>query len=156
MSKVAHQSDPVMLNEQSFEQFGSDQVAYKIWCSIDTAFELLGQFDPPVVAEVALNIADIQFEIIKARFALMVLVKRLCGWRPEDIDEVLAERLMEKLLQVRIPRHSDTQPTLIRTPVPRSFGQAVGAQRRRGGIVSLRCPASSISASVCALIHPSD
>lgn len=78
MSKVAHQSDPVMLNEQSFE--------------------LLGQFDPPVVAEVALNIADIQFEIIKARFALMVLVKRLCGWRPEDIDEVLAERLMEKLL----------------------------------------------------------
>ncbi|MCS9524517.1 glycosyltransferase family 1 protein, partial [Pseudomonas aeruginosa] len=37
---------------------------------------------------------------------------------------------------VRIPRHSDTQPTLIRTPVPRSFGQAVGAQRRRGGIVS--------------------
>lgn len=59
-------------------------------------------------------------------------------------------------LKVRIPRHSDTQPTLIRTPVPRSFGQAVGAQRRRGGIVSLRCPASSISASVCALIHPSD
>ncbi|HBX54859.1 MAG TPA: hypothetical protein DEH10_05630, partial [Pseudomonas sp.] len=31
---------------------------------------------------------------------------------------------------MRIPRHSDTQPTLIRTPVPRSFGQAVGAQRR--------------------------
>ena len=60
------------------------------------------------------------------------------------------------LYWVRIPRHSDTQPTLIRTPVPRSFGQAVGAQRRRGGIVSLRCPASSISASVCALIHPSD
>ncbi|WP_262384246.1 hypothetical protein, partial [Pseudomonas fragi] len=43
--------------------------------------------------------------------------------------------------KLRIPRHSDTQPTLIRTPVPRSFGQAVGAQRRRGGIVSLRCPA---------------
>ena len=58
--------------------------------------------------------------------------------------------------QVRIPRHSDTQPTLIRTPVPRSFGQAVGAQRRRGGIVSPGWLASSISASVCALIHPSD
>ncbi|MCV4077134.1 hypothetical protein OD785_23195, partial [Pseudomonas aeruginosa] len=28
-------------------------------------------------------------------------------------------------IRVRIPRHSDTQPTLIRTPVPRSFGQAV-------------------------------
>ena len=92
MSKVAHQSDPVMLNEQSFEQFGSDQVAYKIWCSIDTAFELLGQFDPPVVAEVALNIADIQFEIIKARFALMVLVMaqftlwtlRVFGLRPSS------------------------------------------------------------------------
>ncbi|MEN1413309.1 type ISP restriction/modification enzyme, partial [Pseudomonas aeruginosa] len=40
------------------------------------------------------------------------------------------------VIGVRIPRHSDTQPTLIRTPVPRSFGQAVGAQRRRGGIVS--------------------
>ena len=65
----------------------------------------------------------------------------------------LGDRRFEVL---RIPRHSDTQPTLIRTPVPRSFGQAVGAQRRRGGIVSLRCPASSISASVCALIHPSD
>lgn len=57
---------------------------------------------------------------------------------------------------LRIPRHSDTQPTLIRTPVPRSFGQAVGAQRRRGGIVSPGWLASSISASVCALIHPSD
>lgn len=32
---------------------------------------------------------------------------------------------------VRIPRHPDTQPTNIRTPVPRSSGQAVGAQRRR-------------------------
>ncbi|MCV6250535.1 hypothetical protein OFL33_33445, partial [Pseudomonas aeruginosa] len=28
------------------------------------------------------------------------------------------------VVKVRIPRHSDTQPTLIRTPVPRSFGQA--------------------------------
>ncbi|MFW3040027.1 hypothetical protein ACNQJ9_25065, partial [Pseudomonas aeruginosa] len=53
------------------------------------------------VGQTLTNIADIQFEIIKARFALMVLVKRLCGWRPEDIDEVLAERLMEKLLQAR-------------------------------------------------------
>ena len=32
---------------------------------------------------------------------------------------------------LRIPRHPDTQPTNIRTLVPRSFGQAVGAQRRR-------------------------
>ncbi|MRU54455.1 glutathione S-transferase, partial [Pseudomonas gessardii] len=31
----------------------------------------------------------------------------------------------------RIPRHPDTQPTNIRTLVPRSSGQAVGAQRRR-------------------------
>jgi hypothetical protein len=34
-------------------------------------------------------------------------------------------------VNVRIPRHPDTQPTNIRTLVPRSFGQAVGAQRRR-------------------------
>jgi len=32
--------------------------------------------------------------------------------------------------KVRIPRHSDTQSRLIRTVVPRSSGQAVGAQRR--------------------------
>ncbi|WP_257218423.1 DUF3577 domain-containing protein, partial [Pseudomonas avellanae] len=30
--------------------------------------------------------------------------------------------------KLRIPRHPDTQPTNIRTPVPRSSGQAVGAQ----------------------------
>ena len=41
-------------------------------------------------------------------------------------------------------------------PVPRPSGRAVGAQRRRGGIVSPGWLASSISASVCALIHPSD
>ncbi|AGZ38211.1 MAG: hypothetical protein ACOKSU_21370 [Pseudomonas sp.] len=35
------------------------------------------------------------------------------------------------LLQVRIPRHLDTQPTIIWTLIPRSLGQAVGAQRRR-------------------------
>ena len=34
-------------------------------------------------------------------------------------------------LHVRIPRHLDTQPTLIWTLVPRPLGQAVGAQRRR-------------------------
>ena len=43
----------------------------------------------------------------------------------------LARNTIRKWVRVRIPRHSDTQPTLIRTPVPRSFGQAVGAQRRR-------------------------
>ncbi len=47
-----------------------------------------------------------------------------------DLSAPLFENLRT---YVRIPRHSDTQPTLIRTPVPRSFGQAVGAQRRRGG-----------------------
>lgn len=42
----------------------------------------------------------------------------------------------------------------IRPPVPRRSGRAVGAQRRRDGIVSLRRPASSISSPVCASIHP--
>ena len=32
---------------------------------------------------------------------------------------------------LRIPRHPATQSTNIRPPVPRSSGQAVGAQRRR-------------------------
>ena len=51
-----------------------------------------------------------------------------------------------------LARHS----TAIWPPVPRPSGRAVGAQRRRGGIVSPGWLASSISASVCALIHPSD
>ncbi len=33
--------------------------------------------------------------------------------------------------RLRIPRHLDTQPTIIWTLIPRSLGQAVGAQRRR-------------------------
>ncbi len=36
-----------------------------------------------------------------------------------------------KISKLRIPRHPATQPTNIRPPVPRSSGQAVGAQRRR-------------------------
>ncbi|MDG6387851.1 hypothetical protein, partial [Pseudomonas syringae] len=32
---------------------------------------------------------------------------------------------------LRIPRHPATQSTNIRPPIPRSSGQAVGAQRRR-------------------------
>ncbi|WP_262384938.1 YqaJ viral recombinase family protein, partial [Pseudomonas fragi] len=59
-----------------------------------------------------------------------------------ELKAVRQSIAQQETREVRIPRHSDTQPTLIRTPVPRSFGQAVGAQRRRGGIVSLRCPAS--------------
>lgn len=84
--------------------------------------------------------------------------KDLLGFDNAEVGAELLKRwkFPVAIQKVRIPRHSDTQPTLIRTPVPRSFGQAVGAQRRRGGIVSLRCPASSISASVCALIHPPD
>jgi len=34
-------------------------------------------------------------------------------------------------ISLRIPRHPATQPTNIRPPIPRSSGQAVGAQRRR-------------------------
>ncbi len=49
-----------------------------------------------------------------------------------------------------LARHS----TAIWPPVPRPSGRAVGAQRRRGCIVSLRCPVSSISSSVCASTHP--
>ncbi|MCG0377639.1 hypothetical protein L4442_00905, partial [Pseudomonas aeruginosa] len=49
-------------------------------------------------------------------------VDALPGWK-KTLGGVLA--LGMDLLNVRIPRHSDTQPTLIRTPVPRSFGQAV-------------------------------
>lgn len=65
---------------------------------------------------------------------------------------------------LRIPRHPATQSTLIWPGIPRPSGhlfhghpgRAVGAQRRRAGIVSPGWLASSISASVCALIHPSD
>ncbi|MBT9570942.1 MAG: hypothetical protein IV106_07500 [Pseudomonas umsongensis] len=39
--------------------------------------------------------------------------------------------LRSRETQVRIPRHPATQSTNIRPPVPRSSGQAVGAQRRR-------------------------
>ncbi|MDD1831382.1 glycosyltransferase, partial [Pseudomonas aeruginosa] len=41
------------------------------------------------------------------------------------VDDGSTDDTYERLamLRVRIPRHSDTQPTLIRTPVPRSFGQ---------------------------------
>ncbi|MQT52168.1 Wzz/FepE/Etk N-terminal domain-containing protein, partial [Pseudomonas sp. FSL R10-2398] len=64
----------------------------------------------------------------------------------DDFTEArIAHIAREMWMLLRIPRHSDTQPTLIRTPVPRSFGQAVGAQRRRGGIVSPGWLASSIS-----------
>lgn len=55
-------------------------------------------------------------------------------------------------VHAHLARHS----TAIWPPVPRPSGRAVGAQRRRGGIVSPGWLASSISASVCALIHPSD
>jgi hypothetical protein len=51
--------------------------------------------------------------------------------------------------------HPAGYSTHIRPPTPRSFGRAVGAQRRRAGIVSPRCPASSISSPACASIHPS-
>ncbi len=51
-----------------------------------------------------------------------------------------------------LARHS----TAIWPPVPRPSGRAVGAQRRRGCIVSLRRSVSSISSSVCASIPPSD
>ncbi|WP_041771611.1 dynamin family protein [Stutzerimonas stutzeri] len=53
-------------------------------------------------------------------------------------------------VHAHLARHS----TAIWPPVPRPSGRAVGAQRRRGCIVSLRCPVSSISSSVCASIRP--
>jgi ribosomal protein S18 acetylase RimI-like enzyme len=49
-------------------------------------------------------------------------------YRRQGIANALVERCLSSL---RIPRHPATQPTNIRPPVPRSSGQAVGAQRRR-------------------------
>nr|WP_315984978.1 TOBE domain-containing protein [Pseudomonas mendocina] len=49
-----------------------------------------------------------------------------------------------------LARHS----TAIWPPVPRPSGRAVGAQRRRGCIVSLRRPAPSISSPVFSSTHP--
>ena len=49
-----------------------------------------------------------------------------------------------------LARHS----TAIWPPVPRPSGRAVGAQRRRGCIVSLRCPVSSISSPAFSSIRP--
>ena len=49
-----------------------------------------------------------------------------------------------------LARHS----TLIWPPVPRPSGRAVGAQRRMGCIVSLRCPVSSISSPAFSSIRP--
>ena len=51
--------------------------------------------------------------------------------KPAPASTEVRQKPKRTALPLRIPRHSDTQPTLIRTPVPRSFGQAVGAQRRR-------------------------
>ena len=45
-------------------------------------------------------------------------------------QEALADAAPPQAI-VRIPRHPATQSTNIRPPVPRSSGQAVGAQRRR-------------------------
>ncbi len=85
------------------------------------------------------------------RLALVICIGK--AWLHVGLLPLRAGKLSDGVW-MRIPRHSDTQPTLIRTPVPRSFGQAVGAQRRRGGIVSPRCPASSISSPACASIRP--
>jgi len=52
------------------------------------------------------------------------------GFTPKDVSQQL-KISAPVVFKLRIPRHPDTQPTNIRTPVPRSFGQAVGAQRRR-------------------------
>ncbi|MGI1188598.1 glutaredoxin family protein, partial [Pseudomonas aeruginosa] len=75
------------------------------------------------------------------RRAKALLKEKGVRWKELDIEADPAHRqamaeASGRSSVLRIPRHSDTQPTLIRTPVPRSFGQAVGAQRRRGGIVS--------------------
>ena len=73
------------------------------------------------------------------------------------IDSINRGSNIEILLDsntVRIPRHSDTQSRLIRTVVPRSSGQAVGAQRRRGGILSPRCSVPSTALAGGASIRP--
>ncbi|QZV26185.1 hypothetical protein [Pseudomonas aeruginosa] len=85
-----------------------------------------------------------------------------CDWLPATMIDCSIMASMLELdadstpsghpVHAHLARHS----TAIWPPVPRPSGRAVGAQRRRGGIVSPGWLASSISASVCALIHPSD
>ncbi|MDD2161402.1 hypothetical protein N1078_12520, partial [Pseudomonas sp. MIL19] len=93
-------------------------------------------------------------EKILGKYGKSFITMTEVGFTPVFISNL--ENLKKALssAQLRIPRHSDTQPTLIRTPVPRSFGQAVGAQRRRGCIVSLRRPAPSISSPAFSSTRP--
>jgi hypothetical protein len=68
--------------------------------------------------------------------------KPIADYQRATTDFIDNEKITQKLAKVRrilsesfdnmrIPRHPATQPTNIRPPVPRSSGQAVGAQRRR-------------------------
>ncbi|WP_199525522.1 hypothetical protein [Pseudomonas synxantha] len=84
---------------------------------------------------------DVLFRCLKAPISqsLPVEMEKACYWlrHINIVDQLFIARLQGKpeefddVVNVRIPRHPDTQPTNIRTPIPRSFGQAVGAQRRR-------------------------
>lgn len=81
--------------------------------------------------------------------------------------EAICEAACRPSMRFVAPKTADSTPsghpvhdypaghsTHIRPSVPRPSGRAVGAQRRRFCIVSLRRPAPSISSSACASIRP--
>jgi transposase len=65
-------------------------------------------------------------------------------WQEETYPQIARKAKQEKAEVYFWDESADSTP----------FGQAVGAQRRRGGIVSPRRPAPSISSPACASIRP--
>ena len=86
-------ADPTLIDEAYMERFTNDQLAYKAWTGAVLVQEIL--FDEEGI-EYCMQ--DAKFEAAHAALALRVLVRRLTGMNPDELQKAVQQRQLEVLV----------------------------------------------------------
>ncbi|MEI4521209.1 hypothetical protein [Pseudomonas sp. CCNWLW23] len=86
-------TEPTVIDEAYMERFTNDQLAYKAWTGAVLVQEIL--FDEEGI-EYCMQ--DAKFEAAHAALALRVLVRRLTGMNPDELQKAVQQRQLEVLV----------------------------------------------------------
>ena len=86
-------ADPTLIDEAYMERFTNDQLAYKAWTGAVLVQEIL--FDDEGIE---FCMQDAKFEAAHAALALRVLVRRLTGMNPDELQKAVQQRQLEVLV----------------------------------------------------------
>jgi len=96
MSNVLHFPQPteaVHINDETMSLLTNEQLAYRVWCLLDSTVELVGSPDSPDASEWIFNHSEAYSSALEGLICARVLARRLIGAEPREIHDEQIRRL---------------------------------------------------------------